>query len=172
MQTFGTGKVGNIEKLGDWARAGIVLRRGGVKINEAMQDRIRKDAETLLEAIKNNIRNNAFNNPPKSQGTLEYEGAANDTPWVWTEQLLNNIKVTVRENDKRRGRYTLFIGVKEGVSSIHRGVDLNTIAQWLEFGNANQPPRPVFQPTLIENEQPLMSGWKKLVGQTIARAGR
>lgn len=172
MQVIGTGKVGNIEKLGDWSRAGIVLRRGGATINDSMQNRIRRDAESLLEDIKNNILSNAFNNPPKAESTLMVEGRENKIPWIWSKQLFDNLKVYVKEVDRRRNRYTLFIGVKKGIPSIHRGVDLNQVAQWLEFGNAHQPPRPVFQPTLIDREKELTSGWKKLVGDTVARAGR
>lgn len=158
-----------LHKFGEWSRAGIVLRRMSVTLNNKMKERIRNDADDLLQKLQTYIETGMVK-PPDAPTTLAKK-YPEDRPWIESYTLLDSMKVKVKESDARRGRQSIFIGVDKGVREPRTGVDVNQLAQWLEFGTDKMPPRPVFHPVMEDNKDRLKKEWKRLVGETIAILG-
>lgn len=145
----------SLTKVGDWQRAGAVLKALNSYLVPAFKGRLYEDSQVVLEALRGHIDRQDLPWIPLSQKTVELKGG-DETIYVESGYLRDNIDV--RKIKSSQKDVTYFIGASAWKKH-PSGVKFSDIMIWLEYGTDKIPPRPLIIPTVDEMENQIRSGW-------------
>lgn len=145
--------------VGDWRRAGIVLRNLATNINTVAQLRLYEDGEMILQKMKDHIDAQDLNWKPLSERTISLKNGE-DTVYVETGWLKENLVVR-RLKSSVKGS-TIFVGASPWKTH-PSGVRFSDLMIWLEYGTETIPARPLIRPTFVEVQEYIKSSWEDII---------
>lgn len=144
---------------GDWAKAGIMLRRLAVELNPFAHARLYEDGKLVLDTIKGHIDRQDLSWTPLQSSTVAKKG--NNDIYVETGTLRNGL--TVRKVKSSKDNLVLFIGASPWKRHTPSGLKMSDLMIYLEYGTDKLPPRPLIEPSYEELRDKLTHEWGGLI---------
>lgn len=145
-----------IQMYGDWAKAGVVLRKLSTKLQPFMKAKLDESGKLVLETIKGHINDQDLDWTPLADATIERKG--NDLVYYETGTLKDGL--SVRKIKSAKDNITIFIGASPWKRHKPSGLKLSDLVIYLEYGTEVVPPRPLIQPSFEEVKDKIMKDWK------------
>lgn len=146
----------NVKFTGDWNRLKKTLSRRNVK---QLTGAVDEQAKVLQKTIQGHIDNQDLGWSPLSKNTIRLKHG-NSTIYVETGTLRNSIETTkISSSDTY---YSVGVRVKEGKSA-RSGESLSNIMNYMEYGTARQPARPLIRPSWEEKRSSIKTNIQKAV---------
>lgn len=147
------GSVG-ITLTGDWAKASQILNNLPERVKPAFEAQLSFDGDMLAFNMRSHIYAQDLGWAPLSPSTIQKKHG-NATIYIESGVLLGSIQAIAIGGI---GDFTMFIGPRGAAS---KGVDIETVMGWMEFGTSKMPPRPLLRPTLDEAKDILKQHWRE-----------
>ena len=138
----------NVKFTGDWNRLKKNLRRRNVK---KLTSAVDEQAKELQKTIQGHIDNQDLGWSPLSKNTIRLKHG-NSTIYVDTGTLRNSIETY----------YSVGVRVKDKKSP-KNGESLSNIMNYMEYGTARQPARPLIRPSWEEKRSSIKTAIQKAV---------
>lgn len=148
-----------LTKVGDWQRAGTVLRGINTKLIPALKARLYEDGNLVLQRMQDHIDSQDLDWEPLTEKTVELKNG-DDTIYIETGWLRDNLSVRKVKSSASDTAY--FVGASAWKTH-PSGVKFSDLMIWLEYGTDKMVPRPLIRPTYDEVEKELNEGWLKTV---------
>ena len=148
---------------GDWARAGVILKRLAVNLNPFAKGMLYEDGQLVLETIQGHIDNQDLNWIPLANSTVKAKGS--DDIYVETGSLRNGL--TVRKIKSSKDDLVLFVGASPWKRHAPSGKKMSEILIFLEYGTSRIPPRPLVEPTFEEVKSKIQKEWRGAIADFI-----
>ena len=148
---------------GDWAKAGVVLKRLAVNLNPFAKGMLYEDGQLVLETIQGHIDNQDLNWIPLAKSTVRAKGR--DDIYVETGSLRNGL--TVRKIKSSKDDLVLFVGASPWKRHAPSGKKMSEILIFLEYGTSRIPPRPLVEPTFEEVKSKIQKEWRGAIADFI-----
>lgn len=146
----------NVKFTGDWNRLKKTLSRRNVK---QLTGAVDEQAKVLQKTIQGHIDKQDLGWSPLSKNTIRLKHG-NSTIYVETGTLRNSIETTkISSSDTY---YSVGVRVKEGKSA-RSGESLANIMNYMEYGTARQPARPLIRPSWEEKRSSIKANIQKAV---------
>lgn len=146
----------NVKFTGDWNRLKKSLSRRNVK---QLTGAVDEQAKVLQKTIQGHIDKQDLGWSPLSKNTIRLKHG-NSTIYVETGTLRNSIETTkISSSDTY---YSVGVRVKEGKSA-RSGESLANIMNYMEYGTARQPARPLIRPSWEEKRSSIKANIQKAV---------
>lgn len=133
--------------VGDWGRASqIFARMSKPEVAKKRLDAEMRDfAEDTLKEVVKFIESQPSDWVPLAPYTVKKKGSA--TMLIDTGEYLANLKVVNPE------QFHYFVGAVSGEPHGSSGLDMATLADYLEFGTRKMPARPHFRPIALRRSR-------------------
>ena len=148
---------------GDWAKAGVVLKRLAVSLNPFAKGMLYEDGQLVLETIQGHIDKQDLNWIPLANSTVKAKGS--DDIYVETGSLRNGL--TVRKIKSSKDDLVLFVGASPWKRHAPSGKKMSEILIFLEYGTSRIPPRPLVEPTFEEVKSKIQKEWRGAIADFI-----
>lgn len=148
---------------GDWAKAGVVLKRLAVSLNPFAKGMLYEDGQLVLETIQGHIDKQDLNWIPLANSTVRAKGS--DDIYVETGSLRNGL--TVRKIKSSKDDLVLFVGASPWKRHAPSGKKMSEILIFLEYGTSRIPPRPLVEPTFEEVKSKIQKEWRGAIADFI-----
>ena len=148
---------------GDWARAGVILKRLAVNLNPFAKGMLYEDGQLVLETIQGHIDKQDLNWIPLANSTVRAKGS--DDIYVETGSLRNGL--TVRKIKSSKDDLVLFVGASPWKRHAPSGKKMSEILIFLEYGTSRIPPRPLVEPTFEEVKSKIQKEWRGAIADFI-----
>ena len=148
---------------GDWAKAGVVLKRLAVNLNPFAKGMLYEDGQLVLETIQGHIDKQDLNWIPLAKSTVRAKGR--DDIYVETGSLRNGL--TVRKIKSSKDDLVLFVGASPWKRHAPSGKKMSEILIFLEYGTSRIPPRPLVEPTFEEVKSKIQKEWRGAIADFI-----
>ena len=148
---------------GDWAKAGVVLKRLAVNLNPFAKGMLYEDGQLVLETIQGHIDKQDLNWTPLAKSTIRAKGS--DDIYVETGSLRNGL--TVRKIKSSKDDLVLFVGASPWKRHAPSGKKMSEILIFLEYGTSRIPPRPLVEPTFEEVKSKIQKEWRGAIADFI-----
>lgn len=146
----------NVKFTGDWNRLKKSLSRRNVK---QLTGAVDEQAKVLQKTIQGHIDKQDLGWSPLSKNTIRLKHG-NSTIYVETGTLRNSVETTkISSSDTY---YSVGVRVKEGKSA-RSGESLANIMNYMEYGTARQPARPLIRPSWEEKRSSIKANIQKAV---------
>lgn len=146
----------NVKFTGDWNRLKKNLSRRNVK---ELTSAVDEQAKVLQKTIQGHIDRQDLGWSPLSKNTIRLKHG-NSTIYVDTGTLRNSI--TTNKISSSDTYYSVGVKVKDGKSP-KNGESLSNIMNYMEYGTARQPARPLIRPSWEEKRSSIKSAIQKAV---------
>lgn len=153
--------------LGDWSKAGIVLRKLPASISPMAHARLYAQGEKIAKRMVEHIELQDLRWQPLSRVTIERKG--DSTIYVETGWLKENL--SVRRIASKPLRSTIFIGASPWKTHKPSGLKFSDLMIMLEYGTDDIPARPLIRPTWEEVRKEIEKDWKKFMKDLVKTGG-
>ncbi len=149
--------------VGDWKKAGIVLKNISTKISPLANARLYADGKIIVEKMVEHIDKQDLPWTPLKQHTIQLKG--NEKVYYESGWLRDNLSVRRLKNNPRGS--TIFIGASPWKKHPQSGLTFSDLMIFLEYGTRYTPARPLVRPTWNELEEEIKQGWADMIKELL-----